>query len=75
MDKKMIDSLLQTITDMTDEVEDIQSSGYLLDEFVTDIETKINETGHGLTGLQRDIRDIDQNAAKVVDKILEKKNQ
>ncbi|WP_088052898.1 hypothetical protein [Virgibacillus dakarensis] len=75
MNKEMIDSLLQRITDMSDEVKDIQTSGYRLDEHVTDIEMRINDIGLGLNGLQRDIRNIDRDVTTVVDKLLEKNSQ
>ncbi|GGB37030.1 hypothetical protein F3157_14365 [Virgibacillus dakarensis] len=75
MNKEMIDSLLKTITDMSDEVKDIQTSGYRLDEHVTDIEMRINDIGLGLSGLQRDIRNIDRDVTTVIDKLLEKNSQ
>lgn len=73
MNKEMIDNMLETVTDMSDEVEDLQTSGYDLDEFVTDIEMRLRDAGLGLSGLQHDIRKLDQNATKAVGKLAGKK--
>ncbi|MEN1967373.1 hypothetical protein WMZ97_04760 [Lentibacillus sp. N15] len=70
LNKQMIDNLLQAMTDLSDEVKDIQTSGYRLDAHVTDIETRMNHTGDGLNGLQRNLRNIDRDTEMTMDKLL-----
>ncbi|MGY0692115.1 hypothetical protein ACW2QC_04885 [Virgibacillus sp. FSP13] len=68
-----MEDLLQAIIGMADEVKDLQTSGFHLDELVADIEVRMNDVGLDLNGLQQNIQKIDQNINIVVEELLKRR--
>ncbi|RDW15633.1 hypothetical protein [Oceanobacillus chungangensis] len=74
MTQKMIDDLLEVITFWLADIKDIQANSYHIDALFTDLQSRADDIHIGITGLEKDIQQIDERLASILSCVLENNN-
>jgi hypothetical protein len=69
--QKMIDDLLEVITFWLADIKDIQANSYHIDALFTELQSQADDIHTGITGLERDVQQIDERIASILSCVLE----
>ncbi|WP_042222369.1 hypothetical protein [Oceanobacillus manasiensis] len=72
MTKEMMEDLLQSVTKLLDEINELQTNSKQMDELFLSLEIRANNIELTLNGLQQNVVRLDQRIATVVERQLEK---
>ncbi len=70
--KEMMEDLLQSVTKLLDEINELQTNSKQMDELFLSLEIRANNIELTLNGLQQNVVRLDQRIATVVERQLEK---
>ncbi|MFS0750760.1 hypothetical protein [Oceanobacillus sp. 1P07AA] len=71
MTPEMIDRLLLNITELLNEVENIQENSYQMDELVKELESKIENMESNIDDLEKNANQLNDRFFSVIDKAKE----
>lgn len=70
MTQELIDELLVAITLLLDDLKDIKENSYQMDQLIDQLESKANEVGITIYGLEQNVEHLDARLSQVLEGLM-----